>query len=55
MLGMMDQLSSGLMSFGVVEEIKQHREVMASMLTVEGAINFKLTSDMMLDNLTAEF
>ena len=55
MLGMMNQLSSGLMSFGVVEEIKQHREVMASMLTVEGAVNFKLTSDMMLDNLTVEF
>ena len=30
---------------------------MSSMLTVEGAVNFKLTSqaDMMLDNLTVEF
>ena len=55
MLGMMDQLTSGLMSFGVVEQIKQHTEVMASMLTLEGAANFKLTSDIMLDNLTVEF
>ncbi len=39
---MMDQLSSGLMSFGVVEQIRQHRDVMASMLTLEGATNFKL-------------
>ncbi len=52
---MMDHLSSGLMSFGVVEQIRQHRDVMASMLTLEGATNFKLTSDMMLDNLTVEF
>ena len=51
----MDQLTSGLMSFGVVEQIKQHTEVMASMLTLEGAANFKLTSDIMLDNLTVEF
>ena len=55
MLGMMDQLTSGLVSFGVVQQIKQHTEVMASMLTLEGAANFKLTSDIMLNNLTVEF
>jgi hypothetical protein len=50
MLGMMDQLSSGRTSFGL-EQIRQHRKVMASMLTLEGGTNFKLTSDMMLTTL----
>ena len=55
MLAMMDQLKSGLMLFGVLEQIKHRREVMASMLTLEGAANFQLTADMMLDNIIPEF
>jgi hypothetical protein len=51
----MDQLISGLMLFGVLEQIKHRREVMASVLTLEGAANFQLTSNMILDNLTMEF
>ena len=55
MLAMMDQLISGLMLFGVLEQMKHRREVMASVLTLEGAANFQLTSNMILDNLTMEF
>ena len=46
---------SGLMLFGVLEQIKHRRDVMASMLTLEGSTNFCLTADIMLDNITVEF
>jgi hypothetical protein len=45
MLAMMDQLISGLMLFGVLEQIKHRREVNTSVLTLEGAANFQLTSN----------
>ena len=55
MLAMMDQLTSGLASFGVLDKIKQHRDAMEGLLTLEGAANFKLTSEILLDNLIVEF
>ena len=54
MLAIMDQLSSGLMLFGVLEQIKTHREDMATMLTIEGAKHFHLTADKILDNIVVD-
>ena len=54
MLAMMDQLTSGLMLFGVLEQIKIPREVMATMLTIEGAAHFQLTADKILDNIIVD-
>ena len=54
MLAMMDQLTSGLMLFGVLEQIKIHREVMATMLTIEAAAHFQLTADKILDNIIVD-
>ena len=51
---MMDQLISGLMLFGVLEKIKLHREVMAEMLTIEGAAHFQLTAEKILDNIIVD-
>ena len=53
-LAMMDQLTSGLMLFGVLEQIKIHREVMAKMLTIEGAAHFQITADKILDNIIVD-
>lgn len=54
MLAMMDQLTSGFMLFGVLEQIKHHTEVMATMLTIEGAAHFQLTADKILDNIIVD-
>ena len=51
---MMGQLMSGLMLFGVLEQIKIHREVMETMLTIEGAAHFQLTADKILDNIIVD-
>ena len=53
-LAMMDQLTSGLMLFGVLDQIKTHREVMATMLTIEGATHYQLTADKILDNIVVD-
>ena len=54
-LGMMDQLTSGLMLFGVLDQIRNHRGIMCPFLTIEGVGNFIVTADMILDNLKVEF
>lgn len=54
MLAMMDQLTSGFMLFGVLEQIKHHTEVMATMLTIEGAAHFQLTADKILENIIVD-
>ncbi|XP_046845033.1 uncharacterized protein LOC124438863 [Xenia sp. Carnegie-2017] len=55
MLAMMDQLKTGLTLFGVLQQIQHHREIMASMLTLDGVANFCLTADIFLENMTVEF
>lgn len=55
MLAMMDQLKTGLTLFGVLQQIQHHREIMASMLTLDGVANFCLTADIVLENMTVEF
>ena len=51
---MIDQLISGLDSFGVLAELRKHREIMEPLLTIDGAANFLVTSDLLLDHLTIE-
>ena len=50
-----DQMISGLTSFGVAECIRSHKNVMQPLFTLEGAKQFQPTSDMMLDGLKVDF
>lgn len=54
MLAMIDQLMLGLESFGVLTEIRTHRELMEPLLTLEGAAHFSLTPDLLLDHFLVE-
>ena len=42
------------MLFGVLDQIKTHREVMVTMLTIEGATHYQLTADKILDNIVVD-
>ena len=53
-LAMIDQLISGIDSFGVLAEIRKHREIMKPLFTLDGATNFLVTSDLLLDHMTIE-
>jgi hypothetical protein len=53
-LAMIDQLISGLGSFGVLAELRKSREIMEPLLTLDGAANFLVTSDLLLDHMTIE-
>ena len=53
-LAMIDQLISGLESFGVLSELQKNREIMEPLLTLEGAANFLVTADLLLDHMNIE-
>lgn len=50
-LAMIDQLIIGLGSFGVLVELRKHREIMEPLLTQDGAASFMVTPDLLLDHL----
>ena len=54
MLAMLEQLIIGLASFGVLAKLHKHRETMKPLLTIDGAANFLVTSDLLLDQLSVE-
>jgi hypothetical protein len=53
-LAIVDQLISGLESYGVLTAIRNHRELMEPLLTLEGAAHFSITPDLMLDHLLVD-
>jgi hypothetical protein len=52
---MIDQLISGLECYGVLTSLREHRELMEPLLTLEGAEYFKITPDIMLDHLIGDY
>ena len=51
---MLDQLISGLESYGVLAELRKNNRVMEPLVTINGSKNFLVTSDMLLDHLLIE-
>ena len=53
-LAIIDQLVTGLESYGVLTAIRKHGELMELFLTLEGGAHFSITPDLMLDHLLVD-